>query len=98
MTTSFSPNLAAILAAADAAIANDNDPNTPWTPAWVAARQTRDIAYRRVPNDDDCCAGIQCYHYVSAPTKKVRGKDVDAPSGRVVADHDTILGRRRFAV
>ena len=93
-----SPRVQAILDAADAAIANDNDPNTPWTPAWVAAQMTTTVSFRRVADTEGCCPGGRCYHYAASVTRKVRGKDADLPTGAVTSLHDGIVGRRRFTV
>ena len=78
------------------AVANDRD--TPWSPAWVADRMARtDGAYRRVQDDPDCCGGLRCYHYTTAPVKRVTGRGAAQPTGATISLHDTLMRLRGIA-
>jgi len=75
------------------AVAVAHDRSTAWSPAWVADRLVATSDYRRVKNEDNCCNGLQCYHYTASVTKKVRGKGAAKPTGLAVSLQDALLRR-----
>ena len=73
------------------AVANDRE--TPWSAAWLADRLVATNDYRRVKNEDNCCGGLQCYHYAATVTKKVRGQGAAKPTGLVTSLQDALMRR-----
>jgi hypothetical protein len=71
---------------------NPDDANLPWSKAWLANRMARNPgAFVRVPNDDDCCAGLRCMHYVNTARQKVRGHGAAKSMGVAVSLEDATL-------
>jgi len=84
---------AAIDAAYQAAIEADAD--TPWSPAWIAARMARnDLRMVRVQDQEGCCNGQRCMHFVNTAKRRVLGKDAPAATGNAIADDDGSLFMR----
>ena len=71
---------------------NPDDATLPWSKAWLADRMARNPgAYVRVTNDEDCCAGLRCIHYVNTARRKVRGPGAAKPMGVAVSLEDATL-------
>ena len=71
---------------------NPDDASVPWSKAWLAVRMARnDGRYVRVANDEDCCAGMRCMHYVNTARQKVRGQGAAKSAGVAVSLEDATL-------
>ena len=71
---------------------NPDDATVPWSKAWVAARMARNAgAFVRVTNDEGCCAGQMCMHYVNTARQKVRGQGAAKSMGVAVSLEDATV-------
>lgn len=86
-------DIASINAAVEQAVAND--PETAWSPAWIADRMAySDYYLARVTNDENCCNGMLCMHYVRKPIARVRGKNAPKATGNAIGLSDALMRLR----